>query len=205
MAISLLNAGPSTVVAEPTDLPYAMIEPGVWKFSGSGYDATKTYEVIVVEDPISGFSYSLYEDDEPVAEVVNESEDLLVVEFSSANVTATRPSLPGQLLDRANNLVDATTGDVTLTLPAYQEGKVRDLLVRVLLGDDGTNPYTITFVFPSGESNTDFVVEGDDASTAALPAPTSAGTWWYSFTECQPHKIAVSLKQLQTATAQGGS
>ena len=181
--------------ANASDLPYRVVEPGKWEFSGSGYDQTKTYEVIVAEDPISGFSYTLYEDDELVAEVVNESEDLLVIDFAGVGITATRVSLPGHLCDRAGNLV-VVSGDTTLTLPAANPGYIRDFLVRLEIS--GSTVPTITFAAPTGETIV-YETDGDD-----FPVPDEAGTWLYAFTETKAHKFAVALKKVSTV-AQGGA
>ena len=199
--------------AAASDLPYRMVEPGKWEFSGlpqsAIYSSGPTYSngvwTIFLDFDVAGNTYSM----SCVA-----SEDALSLSWSYTDwggiegntgiLVATRASLPGHLCYRANNLIDATSGNVTLTLPEYQAGKLRDLLVYVDLGDDGTDPYSITFNFPSGESNTGFKAEGDDPTSATFPAPTAAGEWWYSFTECKPHKFSVSLKQLQDAPqAQG--
>jgi hypothetical protein len=189
--------------ANAIDLPYALVTPGEWKFSElpSG--------VITVDDPFwddnaQAWGLSI-NGNVPIFCIAPEESLSLTWEYGDDAITATRPSLPGHLLDRANNLVDATTGDVTLTLPPYVEGKVRDLLVNCAISDDGTDPYTVTFVGQgdeaSGQTNEiEFVTED-----GTLPAPTEAGDWWWSLTECAPHKFAVSLKQLQSASSQGGS
>lgn len=196
--------------AAASDLPYALVEPGKWEFSEP--QGLTNFAVTSIEYD-DGYWTLSYTSDETASDTASSSgsENATSVVFyvgvsGEIVVTATRASLPGHLCDRANNLIDATSGNVTLTLPEYQAGKLRDLLVYVDLGDDGTDPYSITFNFPSGESNTGFKAEGDDPTSATFPAPTAAGEWWYSFTECKPHKFAVSLKQLQDAPqAQGGS
>lgn len=184
--------------ANAADLPYAMVTPGEWEFSDGGSHT--------ISGPVSGaggYCYGLDGGLMASQYFDTEADALVALHLEFTGLTATRPSLPGHLLDRANNLIDAQTGNVTLTLPAYQEGKVRDLLVHVNLGDDGTNPYTVTFAFPTGESGTGFKVKGN--ASAPIPAPDAAGEWLFSFSESSPHKIAVSLAQLQDATVAGGS
>ena len=189
------------------DLSYALVTPGEWEFSDGGTH--------VITGPTGVGGVWFYSSGPRHLSNTFSSEaaalsalELTFTDHSTSDpfdpFTATRASLPGHLCDRANNLIDATSGNVTLTLPEYQAGKLRDLLVYVDLGDDGTDPYSITFYFPSGESNTGFKAEGDDPASATFPAPTAAGEWWYSFTECKPHKFAVSLKKVNTV-AQGGA
>lgn len=186
--------------ANASELPYALVTPGEWEFSGLPSGVT-------VEDPFwddNDQAWGLSIDGNvPIFCIAPEESLSLTWEYGDDAITATRPSLPGHLLDRANNLIDATTGNVTLTLPAYQEGKVRDLLVHVNLGDDGTDPYTVTVNFPSDETNTGFKVKGN--ASAPIPAPDAAGEWLFSFSESSPHKMAVALAQLQDATVAGGS
>lgn len=207
---NLLDSGakPSDFAAK-SDLPYRLVTPGEWEFSGLPSGATNVGMSFDEEGTVWTLSFTIDGDTQEVsaqAPFTALSVAFTVHEEVSYIVTATRASLPGHLLDRANNLIDATSGNVTLTLPEYQAGKLRDLLVYVDLGDDGTDPYSVTFNFPSGESSTGFKAEGDDPTSATFPAPTAAGEWWYSFTECKPHKFAVSLKQLQDAPqAQGGA
>ena len=197
--------------ADATDLPYAMVTPGEWEFSGLPEDATgadMSYD--------NGYwTIYIYYDGETDSATAQGSESDLVVAFSNGIIVATRPSLPGHLLDRANNLIDATTGNVTLTLPPFVAGKVRDLLVACTIGLDGNDePWSVIFQgqgseAPSGADEISFKAEGDDSSTATFPVPDAAGDWWYSLTERAPHVFAVSLKQLQDVSqptqTQGGS
>ena len=200
--------------ATPSDLPYRLVEPGKWEFSGSGYDPTAAYSVL--ETPgYDSTAYQLKENGDIVDSVYDGITDALSVNFNSKGITATRPSLPGHLLDRVNNLIDATTGNVTLTMPPFVAGKVRDLLVACTIGlDTNDEPWSVIFQgqgseAPSGADEISFKAEGDDASTATFPVPDAAGDWWYSLTERAPHVFAVSLKQLQSVSqptqTQGGS
>lgn len=200
MAISILNAGPSTVVAEPTDLPYALVEPGVWSFSGSGVQSGHTYTV----ELSAGYDYeaTLKDNGVQVSEVHQDEEFGTIIDFSagtpSVNITATRASLPGQLLDRACNLI-SVSAPTTLTLPAAISGHARDFLVRLEFGTVvGTLP-SVTFSSPSGESIT-YETDGD-----SFPAPDSDGNWLYSFTETAASTFAVSLKSVTTVTQGGGT
>ena len=189
MAISLLNAGPSTIVAEPSDLPYRLVEPGKWEFSGvpEGHTITEGPYfqdgdgwIIVLDD------VTLYYSDE-----MSESAMSLTWHYDAdgATITSTRPSLPGHLLDRAGNRV-VVSGDTTLTLPALEHaGKLRDFLVRLEIG--GSTVPTIT-ISPDGNESVTYETDGDE-----FPVPDEAGDWLYSFTEsCVAHKFAVSLKKV---------
>ena len=198
MAISLLNAGPATVVATPSDLPYRLVEPGKWEFSGVPSGMT---DVEVSYD--SGLelwvlSYELDGGEGSSAKHGDGTE--LTVEFADYeetwHITATRASLPGHLCDRAGNRV-VVSGDSTLTLPAANPGYLRDFLVRLEIS--GSIVPTITFAAPTGETLT-YETDGDE-----FPVPDEAGTWSYSFTEnCVAHKFAVALKKVNEV-AQGGS
>ena len=184
--------------ANASDLPYRLVEPGKWEFSGVPSGMT---DVEVSYD--SGLelwvlSYELDGGEGSSSQHGDGTE--LTVEFADYeetwHITATRPSLPGQLLDRAGNRV-VVTGDTTLTLPAAVEGYLRDFLVRLEIG--GSTVPTITFAAPTGETLT-YETDGDE-----FPVPDEAGTWSYSFTEnCVAHTFAVSLKKVNTV-AQGGS
>lgn len=206
-----MTAAETAIEEKPdfSDLSYALIVPGEWRFSEM--PSFVTIEADPVYESLDS-RWSILVDIEGSGEATlyasGNADDLLVVfdlqqVSQSGEITATRTSLPGHLLDRANNLIDATTGNVTLTLPPFVEGKVRDLLVHVNLGDDGTDPYTVTVNFPSEENNTGFKVKGN--ASAPLPAPDAAGEWLFSFSESSPHKMAVALAQLQDATVAGGS
>ena len=182
--------------ASLTDLPYALVAPGEWEFSGlpSGWEITDiSYEL---------GDWRLYYsvEGEPDSISTQGAEDALTLTFAYSNevqITATRASLPGHLLDRAGNRVEVTD-DTTLTLPALvNAGRLRDFLVRLEIS--GSTVPTITFAAPTGETIT-YETDGDE-----FPVPDEAGTWLYSFTEsCVAHKFAVSLKKVNVVT-QGGS
>lgn len=199
----------ATALAQKADadaLPYAMVTPGEWEFSElpSGYS-----------DPVCEWNSSenvmlltmQYEGDDFEIGNYDVTQDSLSVSFrwdegpgtEAHVVTATRPSLPGHLLDRAGNRV-VVTDDTTLTLPAANPGYIRDFLVRLEIS--GSTIPTITFAAPTGETIV-YETDGDE-----FPVPDAAGTWLYSFTETAAHTFAVSLKQLQSVSqpvAQGGS
>jgi hypothetical protein len=185
--------------ASLTDLPYAMVTPGEWEFSG---DLTGFSGLSVYYNSDQGRWFLDYAQDgfPGQSDGVSGDGNELSVTFShvdeSWHITATRPSLPGHLLDRAGNLV-VVTGDTTLTLPAAVPGYIRDFLVRMVIS--GSTVPTITFAAPTGETIA-YETDGDE-----FPVPDEAGTWLYSFTEsCVAHKFAVSLKKVNTV-AQGGS
>ena len=200
--------------ANATDLPYAMVTPGEWTFSGLPSGVT---EVSLSWDGVT-WTCTYIMDTVTVDSVLPQGYDgtelSLTFSIGSSTITATRASLPGHLLDRANNIIDATTGNVTLTLPQFVEGKVRDLLVACTIGLDGNDePWSVILQgqgseAPEGANEISFKAEGDDAASATFPVPDAAGDWWYSLTERSPHVFAVSLKQLQSVSqpvTQGGS
>ena len=189
--------------ASLTDLPYAMVTPGEWEFSDG-----ETHTISVVEyDPGGQNPWGIVADGTSPLDNVSwfqtkaEADAALSVmkscSFGAAvTVTATRPSLPGHLLDRSGNRV-VVSGDTTLTLPAAVPGYNRDFLVRLEIS--GSTVPTITFAAPTGETIT-YETDGDE-----FPVPDEAGTWSYSFTEnCVAHRFAVSLKKVNTV-AQGGA
>jgi hypothetical protein len=175
--------------AAATDLPYRLVEPGNWEFSGvpSGVVPTMEWD-----------SYWILKFDGWQVGGESGSETDTEVEFSveyggqEYSVTATR----NVLHDRAGNRV-VVTGDTTLTLPAVVPGYLRDFLVRLEIS--GSTVPTITFAAPTGETLT-YETDGDE-----FPVPDEAGNWVYSFTEnCVAHKFAVSLKKVNEVL-QGGS
>ncbi len=182
--------------ASLTDLPYALVEPGKWEFIYSGaYDISGPFE----DNGTWHYTAGIY-----LSNVFNsESEAVtaLTLTFTDPSepgdtFTATRPSLPGHLCDRAGNRV-VVSGDTTLTLPAAVAGYARDFLVRLEIS--GSTVPTITFAAPTGETIV-YETDGDE-----FPVPDESGTWLYSFTEsCVAHKFAVALKKVNTV-AQGGS
>ena len=172
MAISLLNAGPATVVAEPSDLPYALVTPGEWAFSGSGVQTNVSYSVSDLGETGEGdFAFELIGDGFLLDGARSNQEHPLSLFFETSDITATRASLPGHLCDRAVNAV-SVSGATMLTLPAANAGKARDLLVRLALSADAT----VTFSAQSVET-----VTWDDAGS---PSDTyEAGTYLFRFTE----------------------
>lgn len=157
--------------AAKTDLPYRLVEPGAWEFSGSGYDPTKTYEVYESGDEDTGYSYDLVENGTYIATLTDYSiEQALSIEFNlggSSSVIATRPSLPGHLCDRAVNKVElgSDVSSYTLTFPAVPEnGGARDFFVRLII--QGSTPPTISFVEADGVTPVAF--DADDDSWADI-------------------------------------
>ena len=189
--------------AAKSDLPYRLVEPGEWEFSG-----------VPARWDITDISYELgdwtitYLVDEAETDVISTqgAEDALSLTFAYSDeihITATRPSLPGHLCDRAGNRV-VVTGATTLTLPALvNAGKARDFLVKVTTSADDLN---ITWQgqeseAPNGADELQFVTEDGD-----FPVVGTAGDYLFSFTEIEPHKFAVSMKPIVSAPqAQGGS
>ena len=186
--------------ASMTDLPYALVEPGVWAFSDG-----QSYVIGSPEEDQDGWVYAVQ--DLGYSQYFTSEADALAalsLTFDGAApvVTATRASLPGHLLDRAGNHV-VVSGDTTLTLPALEHaGKLRDFLVRLEIS--GSTVPTITFQgqgseAPDGADEIIYETDGDE-----FPVPDEAGTWLYSFTEgCVAHKFVVSLKKVNVVV-QGG-
>jgi hypothetical protein len=198
--------------ANASDLPYALVTQGEWEFSGDTV-SFDNYSVAVTGPKDGYYTYTLYVGgDTPLGTANHATDDMLTVDFNvgpESTITATRASLPGHLCARANNLIDATSGNVTLTLPPFVAGKVRDMLVACTIGlDTNDEPWSVIFQGVDGEEIS-FKAEGDDAASATFPVPDAAGDWWYSLTERAPHVFAVSLKQLQSVSqptqTQGGS
>ena len=119
--------------AAKADLPYRLVEPGKWAFSdGVAHVLSGPYESSSETwyyglDESDGVFASMSEDFDTESDALAA---LSVVFYGQFDITATRPSLPGHLCDRANNLVDVSS-DTTLTLPAIISGKSRDLMVRM--------------------------------------------------------------------------
>lgn len=190
--------------ASLSDLPYALVTPGEWEFSGIDQDE---YEVSDPEWDSNIGNWSLKcVSKTTLIEYYYQAEgmpqDLMIVFPSGIDgpITATRPSLPGHLLDRAVNAV-SVTDTTTLILPALvNAGKARDFLVRLAIS--GSTVPTITFS-PNGNESVTYETDGDE-----FPVPDEAGNWLYSFTETVAHKFAVSLKKVNEVAApqtQGGS
>jgi hypothetical protein len=190
--------------ASLTDLPYALVEPGEWAFSGLPSGATDVamswngsrfawvleFEVGGITNTIEGTSSS------------GENALSVHLEDEAYTITATRASLPGHLLDRAGNRV-VVSGATELTLPEANPGHIRDFLVRLEIS--GSTVPTITFQgqgseAPNGADEIIYETDGDE-----FPVPDEVGNWVYSFTEnCVAHTFAVSLKKVNEV-AQGGS
>lgn len=200
--------------ANYADLPYAMVTPGEWKFSGLPEDDEYPWSVssgpTFMDDGYGEDHWVLVISNGNVPDKTYESsvldvseDDLTVVLHCDGmdDITATRASLPGHLPDRAGNRV-VVDGDTTLTLPAAVPGYIRDFLVRLEIS--GSTVPTITFQgqgseAPNGADEITYETDGDE-----FPVPDEAGTWSYSFTEnCVAHKFAVSLKKVNVVT-QGG-
>jgi len=178
--------------ATPSDLPYALVTPGEWAFSGVSAEDNPS---LIFEDGcwilyVDGVSFSSG----------NTSISALSVDIDTGGmfgiVTAMRASLPGHLFDRAVNAV-SVTGETTLTLPAAVPGYARDFLVRLEIS--GSTVPTITFAAPTGETLT-YETDGTD-----FPVPDEAGVWLYSFTETDDGIFDVSLKKANIVAQGGGT
>ena len=163
--------------ASLSDLPYRLVEPGKWEFSGVPSGMT---DVEVSYD--SGLelwvlSYELDGGEGSSAKHGDGTE--LTVEFADYeetwHITATRASLPGHLLDRVHNAVEVT-GATTLTLPAAITGYARDFYVRLTVSAAGAGS-AVTWTIAQGETW--------DA-TGAPPSSFAEGTHLYRITEVAP-------------------
>ena len=191
---------------------YALVTPGEWSFSDGG--SHTVFGPVQAMGP-SGYGWE-YTADSIYNSQIFETEELahaaLILTFSGLQVTATRASPPGNLLDRAVN--DVSISSITnITLPALAHpGQARDFILLLDIPSSVTNTVPglaglITFT-PSGAETVNYYVDGDDPSSAEFPVPTSPGTWSYSFTEFKSGWFAVSLKQIveavQQTQSQGG-
>ena len=187
--------------ADSTDLPYRLVTPGEWEFSGSDYDPTKTYDV--TESHVGEYySYNLVEDDTIIASRFDYStEQALSVEFftgESSSVIATR-SLPGHLFDRSVNNVPVSSA-TELTLPALSEhGKARDFIVLINIPSSVADVEGLISFVGSGSEEIHYYVGGSDPSTAEFPYPTDVGEWSYGFSELKEGWFAVSLRPVVEA------
>jgi hypothetical protein len=187
-----------TSKANMSDLPYALVTPGEWTFSGTGYLPQFDWRVVFYQNPQDyTATLEMYSPEDTtwlqVSEVRVSDNTVLSIDFGT--VTATRASLPGHLCDRAGNRV-VVSGDTTLTLPAAVPSYLRDFLVRLEIS--GSTVPTITFAAPTGETIA-YETDGDE-----FPVPDAEGTWLYSFTETAAGVFAVALKKVSVVT-QGGS
>lgn len=161
--------------ASASDLPYAMVTPGEWELSGSGYDPTKTYDIYESQGE-EFYSYDLVENGAIIESLIDYStEQVLSIEFfegQSSPVTATRASLPDHLLDRAVNAVPVSSA-TALTLPEANPGHMRDLYVRLSVSASGAGS-TVTWTVAQGESW--------DAM-GAPPSSFAEGTYLYHISE----------------------
>lgn len=151
MAKSWIEGGPNTVFAEPSDLPYALVELGEWEFSGSGYDPSKSYSI--TEDEMEGIWYYDLEVDGDYPDQVTSQTKLDVVNFPGVSLTATR----NVIHDRAVNAV-SVTGATTLTLPSLVTGKSSDFYLKMSV----TGSQSVSFSPSTGITYTGF---GNPAKT----------------------------------------
>ena len=172
-------------------LPYALVTPGEWEFSGLPEGVSVVS--LVWDDYVwrltlsNGSVYEASSADEEETEAYFYGDDSVIV--------ATKTGL--HLLDRAVNAV-SVTGATTLTLPALEHaGRLRDFLVRLEIS--GSTVPTITFAAPAGETIT-YETDGDE-----FPVPDESGTWLYAFTETDTSTFAVALKKVNVVAQGGGT
>ena len=158
--------------ASVDDLPYELVEPGKWEFSGLppgtpyaklSYTGNGKWELGLYDtSDTSGSPIELY------ADITGDENALKIVYDTSYEIiTATRVSLPGHLLDRAVNKVElgSDVSSYTLTFPSVPEnGRARDFFVRLII--QGSTPPTISFVEADGVTPVAF--DADDDSWADI-------------------------------------
>jgi len=171
-----MTAAETAIEEKPdfSDLPYALVVPGEWSYSGVPIFVT------IEADPVCeslDSRWSILVDIEGNGEATlyasgNAGDQLVVFDLQqvsqSGEITATR-ILPDHLADRAVNAVDVSA-NTTLTLPAANPGRSRDLLVRLTVSATSA----VTWTVAQGESW--------DAM-GAPPSSFTAGTHLYRFTE----------------------
>ena len=166
-----------TSKASFADLPYRLVEPGKWEFSGDGYETGVDYEVYhSVGTWYLGVATGNPDNPYVELEQVAGDADDLSVDFVSLQITATRASLPGHLLDRAANAVPVA-GETTLTLPEKIDGKSRDFYIRLTVSAAGDGSAVTFAATDSGGDAVTWDSMGDPAGTFA------EGTYLYRITE----------------------
>lgn len=133
--------------ASLVDLRYRLVESGKWEFSGLPEDEEFPWSVLSGPTlTTDGGGESIWklvisngqDPDLTYESAAGASQDDLTIELryqGQATITATRASLPGNLLDRAVNTVNVSTTTI-LTLPASQyEDKARNLYVNFNIQD----------------------------------------------------------------------
>lgn len=162
-----------------SELPYALVTPGEWEFSGvpSGWSVTDLI--------FSDTEWTLYldngESEIPYFEYGDGTELTLTFNVSVGGggiITATRASLPDHLADRAGNVVEVT-GTKTLTLPELVRGRLRDFYLKMTV----TGSRQVSFSPSSGVAYTGY---GNPARTYP------AGTYVLHFTETSENEFRVA-------------
>lgn len=173
-------------------MPYELFAPGKWEFSGSGYDPSNHTYSVNIEEIGGEYEYQLLIDGTVEDYDQRATDDLLSVSFNHVGITASRPSLPNSLHDRAVNSIELTSDNsVNVVLPKAT-GYARDFMLRLAVNNSAIS--NIVFV-PDGSEQIEYETDGNE-----FPLPNLSGTWLYSFTETAAGKFAVSLKQLHTVT-----
>ena len=174
--------------ADAADLRYKIVTPGEWTLHSESYDVS-TLDLPTWD---TSLGYWWIENESLTAQGPNASDpNALSLEFMEGVVTATRPSLPGHLLDRASNRVTpADASALTLTLPAAVPGYMRDLIVRLDLTALATAP-EVTFAAPAGETVT-FEAEG-----GSMPELEAGKVNLVSITETDTGIIDVAYKTVE--------
>lgn len=193
--------------ADTSDLPYALVTPGEWEFSdGLSHEISGPRSISEPggEVPVGWVYASTYNDVDyysPVYETEALALATLEITFSrdGDSFTATRPSLPGHLLDRAVNEMSVSS-ETELTLPALSEyGKARDFIVLINIPSSVADVEGLVSFVGSGSEEIHYYVGGSDPSTAEFPYPTDVGEWSYGFSELKEGWFAVSLRPVVEA------
>ena len=189
-----------------SDLPYAIVTPGEWSFSGIGENETiysgptftnsgeeYFWQLVVIEDS----SQKVFVSDSWYDES-HENDLSVTFQYESRYITATRASLPGHLLNRANNQVKSSD-TLQMTLPPPIPNKSRDFRVRLVITAPITSPDKITFV----GATTNGVQESISFETenGTFPTLNTISTNILHFTETAPSIFYISNKAVAPAPA----
>ena len=176
--------------ADISDLSYSMVEPGEWEFSYLPSGVTGTNMTYYNGEWTLYLTYG----DETDSLSTSGSEDDLVVVFSY--ITATRPSLPGHLFNRANNMVKSSD-TLQITLPPPIPNKSRDFRVRLVIDFPITSPITFVGATTNGvQESISFETEN-----GTFPTLNTISTNILHFAETAPSIFYISNKSVSPAPA----
>ena len=158
--------------ANTTDLPYALVTPGEWEFSGSGVQGGE-YMDEWIDSGTEEWWYQIKRGESGISDTLSFDSRQSIVSFPDVGIVATL--LPkGHLLDRAVNAV-AVSSATEITLPEkIAGGKSRDFYVRLTVSAESAVTFAAT---DSGGDAVAWDSMGDPSGTFA------AGMYLYRLTE----------------------